>query len=259
MSRYFKIWLRMTINSIETIIASRFGVVVFVFGKVFKLIVFFGFIYFLFSGTNAILGYKKYQTLLFLMTFTFLGQAGQMFLREAYRFRGKLISGEFDFDLVKPVHPLLRNLAGGFDLMDLITMPIIVYALIFVISNLNYSISQLFLYILMLANGFLILVAIHIMVVALGVITTEVDHLVMTYRDIETMGRFPVDIYKEPLRQILTFAIPIGLMFTVPAKALLGLLSWQSIILSLLFGILITFFALKFWDFAVKKYSSASS
>ncbi len=249
----------MTMNSFQTIIASRFGVVIFVFGKIFKLVVFLGFIYFLFSGTNSILGYGKYQTLLFLVTFTFLGQAGQMFLREAYRFRGKLISGEFDFDLVKPVHPLLRNLAGGFDLMDLITMPLIIYALVLVISNLHYTVGQLALYILMLLNGFLILVAIHIGVVALGVITTEVDNLVMTYRDIETMGRFPVDIYKEPLRQILTFAIPVGLMFTVPAKALLGLLSWQSIILTLFFGVLSMFLAFKFWDFSVKKYSSASS
>ena len=249
----------MTTNSFETIIASRFGMVIFIFGKLFKLVLFLGFIYFLFEGTKSILGYGKYQTLLFLMTFTFLGQVGQMLFREVYRFRSKLLSGEFDFDLLRPIHPLLRNMAGGFDLMDLITMPVIVYVLLIVLSNLQFSPAQLALYILLLANGFLVMMAVHVLVVALGIVTTEVDHIVMAYRDIETMGRFPVDIYREPLRQVLTFAIPVGLMFTIPAKALLGLLSWPVIVMAFALGLASIYLSLRFWNYAVRKYSSASS
>lgn len=259
MKKYFKIWLRMTSNSFQTIIASRFGMIIFLFGKLFRFGIYLAFIYFLFSGTNGIVGYNRDQTLLFLLTFSLLGGIGQMFFREVYRFRGKVVSGEFDFDLVKPVHPLLHNLAGGFDFLDLLTMPIYFYVLIKVISFLHFGAGQLLLYILLSLNGLFIMGAIHVVVAAFGIITSEVDHMLMVYRDLETMGRFPVDIYKEPLRQILTFALPIGIMFTFPAKALLGLLSWQMVIISLGLGLAIVYLSFRFWNFAVKKYSSASS
>lgn len=249
----------MTGNSFQTILASRFGMVIFIFGKLFRIGLYLAFVYFLFSGATTVLGYGRNQTLLFLLTFTFLGAVGQMLFREVYRFRGRLVSGEFDFDLVKPIHPLFRNLTAGFDLMDLITMPTIVYFLGTAIASLSYNLPDFILYTLLLGNGLLIMLAVHVFVMGFGVITTEVDHAVMVYRDLETMGRFPVDIYKEPLRQILTFVVPVGLMFTIPAKALLGLLSWQAVVGAFGVGMLSLYLSLKFWDFAVKRYSSASS
>ncbi len=257
--KYLRIWLKMTGNSFATILSSRFGMVIFLFGKLFRLALYFAFIYFLFSGTTKISGYDQNQVLLFLISFAFLSAVGQMFFREAYRFRPKLVSGDFDFDLVKPIHPLFKNLAGGFDLLDLLTMPIIIYALLKIISLTNISPVGLILYTLLLVNGFLILLAIHILVMAFGIITTEVDHILMVYRDIETMGRFPVDIYKEPLRQLLIFIIPIGVVFTFPVKALLGELSWQTIFFSLTLGLASLYIANQFWNYSIKKYSSASS
>jgi len=259
MKRYFKIWLIMTGNSIQTILSSRLGILIFVFGKLFRIILYLLFVYFLFGNTKDIAGYDKNHALLFLLTYTFLGSVGQMLFREVYRFRPRVVSGDFDFDLTKPVNPLLRNMAGGFDLMDLITMPIILFLLVKVILTFNFGSVNLIIYILLSLNGLLITGAIHILVLGFGIITTEVDHPVMVYRDIETMGRFPVDIYKEPLRQILTFVIPVGIMFTIPVKALLGITSVPWVIASFAVGFLTITLSLKFWSFAIKKYSSASS
>lgn len=259
MKKYLKIWLRMTSNSFQTTIASRFGIVVFLFGKLFRFFLSLAFIYFLFSGTRGVLGFNRDQTLLFLLTFMFLGGVGQMLFREAYRFRGRLVSGDFDFDLLKPVHPLFRNLAGGFDFLDLLTMPVYIYVLLRIISSLNFTLLGLLLYVLLLLNGLVMIMAIHVLVVGLGIITTEVDNMIMVYRDIESMGRFPIDIYKEPLRQLLTFVIPIGIMFTIPVKALLGLLSWQTILLSFGVGAVSFYLSTRFWNVAIRRYSSASS
>jgi ABC-2 type transport system permease protein len=97
------------------------------------------------------------------------------------------------------------------------------------------------------------------LVLAFGIITSEVDHAVMVYRDVENMARFPIYIYTQPLQSFLMFVIPIGLIFTIPAQVLLGGLSWQFILLALALGI--SFFSLSIysWSSAVKKYSSASS
>lgn len=259
MGRYVKIWLMMTGNSIQAILASRLGVLVFTFGKLFRFALFIFFIFFLFSGINNVLGFSRYQTLFFFVTFSTVGAIGQMLFRETYRFKARLVSGDFDFDLLKPIHPLLRNMSGGFDVLDLITLPVYLIVLMNIIGHLNFDAGRLALYLLLCFNGLLIMAAIHVIVIAFGILSSEVDHAVMIYRDFEAMGRFPVDIYKEPLRQILTFILPVGIMFTLPAKAFLGLLSWQWIITSLLVGLVTIFLALFFWRFAIKEYSSASS
>ncbi len=259
MKKYFRVYQRMTANSFQTILSSRVGVSVFLFGKFFRFGLYLAFIYFLFSQAPNVAGFNRNQILLFLLSFTFLGALGQMFFREAYRFRGKLISGEFDFDLVKPIHPLFKNLAGGFDLLDLLTMPVLVFALVKVITINAFTPFGLLLYSLLLLNGFLIMLSIHVLVIAFGIVTTEVDHAMMVYRDLETMGRFPVDIYKEPLRQILTFVVPIGIMFTVPVRALLGLLSWPEVLLAFVVGLVFFFVSLRLWGISLRLYTSASS
>lgn len=249
----------MTANSIESVIATRWAMFIFIFGKLLRLGLFISFTYFLFSSTKTFLGYNKNEALLFIVTFYFLSAFGQMILRETYRFRPRVISGELDYDLIRPVSPLLKNVFGGFDLQDFLTMPIILGVVVVVMSHLNFNIFNVISYALLCVNTLLIITAIHILMIGLIILTPDVDHGLMIYRDLETMGRFPVDIYKEPLRQILTFVIPIGIMFTVPVKALLGLVSWQGVVSGLVVGLLSITLSFKFWNFAVKKYSSASS
>ena len=93
----------------------------------------------------------------------------------------------------------------------------------------------------------------------MAIITFEIDHSIMIYRDITNLGRFPVDIYKEPLRGILTYLIPVGVMITLPAKALMGFVSPLGVFLSLAFGIILITLSIKFWNHAIKQYTSASS
>ena len=112
---------------------------------------------------------------------------------------------------------------------------------------------------LLVLNGLLIATAFHIAVLALGIITLEIDHTIMIYRDLTNLGRFPIDIYKEPLKGILTYLIPIGIMISLPAKALMGLVSLPGVLWSLGLGVIALFLAIKFWNFALTKYTSASS
>jgi ABC-2 type transport system permease protein len=123
----------------------------------------------------------------------------------------------------------------------------------------NLTILNFTFYILLLINAFLIATAFHIAVLALGILTTEIDNTIMLYRDITRMGTVPIDIYKEPLRGFLTFIIPVGVMMTFPAKALMGLLSAQMVIFSFLISGIFLWGSLRFWKYALKHYSSASS
>ena len=256
---YTKIWSMMAKNAFLNWSTNRNVLLVFLFGKLIRYAFSFGFLYFLVRGTNGFLGYSQNQVLFFTITFVLLDTVAQFFFRNVYSFRPMVISGDFDLVLVKPLNALFRILLGGPDPIDLITIPPIIFVAIWIGALLHPTFFQVLSYIILLLNGFLIAAAFHIFVLGFGIITLEVDHMIMVYRDLTSMARFPVDIYKQPLRWILTFAIPIGIMFTVPAKAFEGYIGPLAIIFSVVFGIVLLFFSLKFWNFALKKYTSASS
>lgn len=259
MKRYFKIWLLMSRNSFLAVFNQKAALTIFLTGKLIRFFFFFGFIVFLLKGTKSLAGYNLSQTLLFFLTFNLIDTVSQFLFREVYRFRPLIVSGGFDLVLSKPVSALFRSLMGGADLIDLITIVPLTLATFYVASLLNPSMLQTIFYILLLLNGLIIAAAFHIFVLGLGIVTLEIDHTVMIYRDLTALGRFPVDIYKEPLKSVITFLIPVGIMVSFPAKAIMGLISPAGVIWSLIFGGLVLFLSFRFWNFALKKYTSASS
>lgn len=255
-----KVWLKYTNNSFQQVLASRTSMIFLLTGKIIRVFLFLAFLFFLFNGAKGIGTYSRNQIIFFYLTFNLIDTLAQLFFREVYRFRALIVSGNFDFTLLKPVSPLLRVLLGGADVMDLIMLFLLIGAcLVFSLNNFSVTPLNFLIFILLLLNGLIVAAAFHIFVLGIGIITTSVDHLIMIYRDMTSMLRIPVDLYMEPIRFILTFLLPLGIMITFPTKALLGILSINLIIISLVFGVVSLFLSLIFWNFSVKKYSSASS
>lgn len=259
LKRYFRIWLLMSKNSFLAVFNQRIALSIFLIGKILRFFFFFVFIIFLLKGTKSLAGYNLNQTLLFFLTFNLIDTISQFLFREVYRFRPLIISGGFDLVLSKPVSALFRSLMGGADIIDLITILPLTLATFYMAHLINPSFLQSALYVILLINGLIIAAAFHIFVLGLGIVTFEIDHTIMIYRDLTSLGRFPIDIYKEPLKSIITFLVPIGIMVAFPAKAIMGLITPTGAVWSVLFGWLLLFFAFKFWNFALKKYTSASS
>lgn len=257
--KYLKIWWLMSRNSFVMVISQRLSVAVFLIGKVLRFIFFFGFLFFLLLGSKTLGSYTSDQVIFFYLTFTLVDIIAQFFFREVYRFRQMIVRGDFDYVMVKPMSALFRSLLGGADVIDFITIPPIIFAVIYYGTRLNPTFSEVFLYVLLVINGLIIAAAFHIIVLAMAIITLEIDHSIMIYRDLVSLGRLPVDIYKEPLKGFLTYFIPVGIMVTFPVKSILGLSSVWGVLVAFLVGILSMFVALRFWNFALKKYSSASS
>lgn len=256
---YFKIWKLMAKNAFLGWSTNRNVFSVFLLGKLVRYIFYFGFLYFLVSGSGGFLNYSQKQVLFVTATFIFVDTLAQFFFRSVYSFRSLVVSGDFDLILVKPTNVLFRVLMGGPDPIDFVTLPPILFILIWIGSTLNPTLLHTIYYILLILNSLLIYAAFHILVISINVITLQVDHLIEVFRDLSSMGRFPVGIYKGSLRAILTFIIPIGLMYTLPADSLSGVLTLQSFITATLVGFMFFIGSLKFWNFALKKYTSASS
>jgi ABC-2 type transport system permease protein len=257
--KYLKIWWIMSKNSFVMVLSQRLSLSVFLIGKVLRFIFFFLFLFFILKGAGTLAGYSGTQVIFFFLTFSIIDVTSQFLFREVYRFRPMIVNGDFDFVLAKPLNALFRVLLGGADIIDLITIPPLVIATVYFGSLLKPGFIEIILYLALLMNGFLIAAAFHIVVLSLAIITMEIDHMVMIYRDITSLGRLPVDIYKQPLQMFLTYLIPVGVMITVPAKAMMGVAAPLGIVMAFVVGILSIFISLKFWNYALTKYTSASS
>lgn len=260
MFKYIRFWWILTLNATQTTLASRFGAVIFIIGKFLRFGFFFFFLFVLLGRAQTLAGYNATQVFFFYLSFNLIDGVPQLLFREVYRFRQLVLTGNFDYYLEKPISVLFRSLFGGSDILDLPLTLIIVIALLIVGMHLTgVTIFGIIAYILLMVNALLIAAAFHIGVLCLGVLTTEVDNAIMLYRDFTQMGRFPIDIYKEPLRGVLTFVIPVGIMMTVPAKVLMGFFTPQLVILSFAIGITVFLLSIFLWNYALRSYTSASN
>jgi len=258
--RYIRLWTKLTVNSFLVSLTTRLSVLLFLLGKMLRFVLFFIFLLTLFSRTNRLADYSSSQVIFFFLTFNLIDTLAQLFFREVYRFRPMVVSGDFDLVLIKPINPLFRALAGGADPLDLVMLVPYIGGLVYVGGLAGgVTLGQFLYYVLLLANGLLIATGFHILVLALAIVTTEIDHAIMIYRDITSMGRIPVDIYREPLRSFLLFVIPVGVMVTVPARAFLGLLSPIAGLGACVIGVVFFSLCLGIWRYALRQYSSASS
>lgn len=258
--KYFKLWWIFTLNAAQSTLAWRFGTAIFLFGKFLRFGFFFFFLFVLLSHAKTLAGYNAMQVFFFYLTFNLIDGIPQLLYREVYRFRQQVVSGNFDYYLVRPTSVLFRSLFGGSDILDIPLTLIIVVLLIIVGMHLQgVTLFTTVVYICLLVNALFIATAFHIAVLCLGVLTTEVDNAIMLYRDFTQMGRFPITIYQQPLRGILTFAIPVGIMMTIPAQVLMGIFTPQIIAIAFLIGITTFSLSIFLWKYALRSYASASS
>lgn len=259
MRRLIKIFWLISSNAISAALFSRYGAVFFTLGKILRMGSFFYFLYLLVTHSHSLSGYTVTQTIFFFLIFNVIDTAAQFLFRDVYRFRSRVITGELDSYFVKPVNPLLRSLLGGIDILDFIMLVPLVGITVWMIPQVSTGLWQTSLFSLLIINSLIIATAFHIFVLGLGITTSEVDHAVMIYRDLTSLGRIPTDVYRYPINLMLTTFIPIGIMMTLPAKALMGLASPLGIIGSFAIGIISFYLSLRYWNYAITQYSSASS
>lgn len=259
-SAYIRLWWLFAKMTTQIAFQSRFGASVFLIGKILRFGFFLLFLIVLVTKTKGIAGYSFWQVLFFFATFNMLDSIPQFLWREVYRFRTYVMRGFFDYIVTKPVSPLFRGLFGGSDMLDLFILFVSFFFVIYTGMHIDgVTISGIVLYILLMVNTLLIALSFHIFVLAVGVLTTEVDNAIMLYRDLTQMGKIPIDVYQEPVRGLLTFIIPIGIMMTFPAKALMGLLSFENLVIAGMFGMVLLVCSYLFWQFSLRRYASVSS
>src|SRR3989344_4046891 len=237
--KYFRVWLKLgRMLFREYYIESRLHSTFLISGKLVRFSFFLIFIIALLTKTENLAGFGLYQTILFFMTFNLIDITSQFLFRGAYSIQWNINKGQFDLSLTQPINVLFRMAFDIIDLLDLATLLPVLAVLGFVIARLSSQVtfSGFLLYLLLCLNALLIAMAIHIFIISFSILTQEISSEIWIYRDLMNMGRFPIDIYSKSVQMVLTFLLPIAVMVTFPTKVLLGVLSWQWIMLSFFIG-----------------------
>jgi len=73
------------------------------------------------------------------------------------------------------------------------------------------------------------------------------------------IGRFPLNSFSFSLRIFFSVCIPIAFITTIPSEVFLGVYQFWKILLEIIVAMVFLFTSRKFWLFALKFYTSASS
>jgi ABC-2 type transport system permease protein len=111
----------------------------------------------------------------------------------------------------------------------------------------------------LLVSSCLVLYSIWILVVSAAFWVVRLDNLAYLFTSLFDFARWPVTVFRGLVQLFFTFVIPLALMTTYPAMALLGKLSPRTGLLAVAGAVLFAALARLVWLKAISKYTSASS
>ena len=111
----------------------------------------------------------------------------------------------------------------------------------------------------MLLAALLVLYSIAILVVSIAFFAVRVDNLLYLFQSIFDVARWPSSIFRGVLAVLFTYVLPLALMTTYPALALLGRLRLGTAIGALGGTFVFAAFARTVWSLSIRRYTSASS
>jgi ABC-2 type transport system permease protein len=114
--------------------------------------------------------------------------------------------------------------------------------------------------VLLLACAALILYSVWILVVSAAFFVVKVDNLSFLFVSIFDAARWPADVFGGALRFVFTWVVPLAIMTTFPARALLGKdFGPQDALAALLGAVAFAAFSRLVWLRSIGRYTSASS
>ena len=168
-------------------------------------------------------------------------------------------NGTLDFILLKPISSqfwLSTRTLSPWGLPDvLFGLLLIGYAG----SKLGLGILDYLSGIVPLILGFLILYSLWFMLGAMSIWFVKIYNVTEVLRGLLEAGRFPVVAYPAAYRFFFTFIIPVTFLTTIPAQVFLSRVEGYWVLAALGLAIALLFISNRFWRFALRFYTSASS
>jgi ABC-2 type transport system permease protein len=111
--------------------------------------------------------------------------------------------------------------------------------------------------VVLLGCSTLLLYSLWILIVSAAFFVVKVDNLTYLFSSIFDAARWPSSVFRGALHVVFTFVIPLTVMTTFPAEALLGRIELSTVLTTLLGTVLFAAAARAVWLRSVGHYTSA--
>lgn len=173
----------------------------------------------------------------------------------------RIRSGAFDYVLLKPVDAQMMISTSRFEpwkILDLIgAIGLAVYALS--LRGEPPSAIDLALGVVMFLSGVIAMYGLWIMCAAASFWVVRLDNLTFLLGSIFDVARWPVHVFRGVWRVVFTLIVPVAVMTTYPAMALLGRLDAETALATVGGSLLLLVLGRVVWRAAIRNYTSASS
>jgi ABC-2 type transport system permease protein len=112
---------------------------------------------------------------------------------------------------------------------------------------------------LMLVAGAILIYSFWVILAALSFWFVRVENILVIFQSMYEAGRWPVSLYPGWLRFALTFIVPVAFATTVPAEALTGRLTNDTLLAGVLAAFLLFLLSRIVWRIGLRQYSGASA
>jgi len=173
----------------------------------------------------------------------------------------KIRSGSFDYVLLKPVDAQAMVSASRYE-------PWKVFELLGALALIAYAVprldatptpAQIALGVVLFGTGVAATYALWILCAAASFWVVRLDNLMYLLGAIFDAARWPVQVFGEVWRFLFTFVVPIAVMTTFPAMALLGTIEPWRALATVLGALALLVVSRLVWRIAIRSYTSASS
>lgn len=170
-------------------------------------------------------------------------------------------SGTLDFVLLKPADSQFLVSTARFSPWRVTSVLAAGLVLVYAFSEIGRTPAPLAVAtsLLMAGAGVLVLYSMWILVVSVAFRAVRIDNLRYLFESIFDAARWPATVFKGALSFVFTFVIPLALMTTYPAQALLGVLAPERLAGGLIGALAFAVVARLVWLRSIRGYTSASS
>jgi ABC-2 type transport system permease protein len=168
--------------------------------------------------------------------------------------------GTLDFVLLKPADAQFLVSTTRFQPWRAINVVTAIVMMVVAFRSLGRvpSVTGVLLALVLLGASITALYSLWITVVCIAFVSPKIDNVTELFGAIFDAARWPSSVFRGVVRIVLTYVIPLSLMTTVPARALLGTWSWEEVVGSIVGAAAFAVAARQVWLSSLARYTSAA-
>lgn len=169
--------------------------------------------------------------------------------------------GTLDFVLLKPADAQLLVSTARFEPARVVDLAggLVIFAVAFHRMGRLPGAGEVALALLLLGCAVAILYALWILAVSAAFVVVKIDNLSYLFVSLYDVARWPISVFRGWLRALFTFVVPLAILTTFPAEALLGRLDPARAAAAVAGAAAFTLAARWVWLRSIARYTSASS